>query len=188
MYSTFSISFLIYLIAFPFCSGASPSLPSPVGCFPLHFTELFKLQNVKMLSYFLGSYLSLLVSWSLYLSPCLSQSMPTVTLSSGPVVGTTTSVPYATATTNKFLGVPFAITPPERFSPPEPLPGSSQPIMAQALKAACIQQFVCKVFQFEGSKRLRLNLQTRKQIAPSPWTFLTTQVVQCLRSLRIVYI
>lgn len=43
---------------------------------------------------------------------------PTATIDAGVVVGTTTSLPAATASVNKFLGVPFAQSPPERFAPP----------------------------------------------------------------------
>ncbi|TKA63106.1 hypothetical protein B0A55_10627 [Friedmanniomyces simplex] len=66
---------------------------------------------------------------------------PTATIDAGVVVGTTTSLPSATASINKFLGVPFAKSPPTRFAPPES-PGSfSEPINATAWSPACIQQF-----------------------------------------------
>jgi len=65
---------------------------------------------------------------------------PTATLGCGVVKGTTTSLPAATATVNKFLGVPFAQSPPRRFSPPQK--GASCDIDATAFKPACIQQFV----------------------------------------------
>lgn len=66
---------------------------------------------------------------------------PTATIDAGIVVGTTTSLPAATASINKFLGVPFAKSPPTRFAPPEK-PGSfSEPINATAWSPACIQQF-----------------------------------------------
>ena len=66
---------------------------------------------------------------------------PTATIEAGTVIGTTTSLPAATATVNKFLGVPFAKSPPERFSPPEDAGTFSQPIIAKEWSAACIQQF-----------------------------------------------
>lgn len=70
---------------------------------------------------------------------------PVVILPSGAVIGTTTSLPSATVTVNKFLGIPFAQSPPERFSPPEaPAPWWPKPINATAFKPSCIQQFVCK--------------------------------------------
>ncbi|KAK5133457.1 hypothetical protein LTR08_007699 [Meristemomyces frigidus] len=66
---------------------------------------------------------------------------PTATIDAGVVIGTTTSLPAATASVNKFLGVPFAKSPPIRFAPPES-PGSfSAPINATAWSPACIQQF-----------------------------------------------
>ena len=66
---------------------------------------------------------------------------PTATIDAGVVIGTTTSLPAATATVNKFLGVPFAKSPPTRFAPPESPGTFSQPIIAQAWSPACIQQF-----------------------------------------------
>ncbi|CAD0027308.1 unnamed protein product, partial [Aureobasidium pullulans] len=47
-----------------------------------------------------------------------AQTGPTVRIENGLVLGTTTSVPAASATVNQFLGIPFAQSPPERFSPP----------------------------------------------------------------------
>ena len=71
-----------------------------------------------------------------------SESGPTATIDAGVVIGTTTSLPSATATVNKFLGVPFAKSPPTRFAPPvRPAPFSG-PIEAKEWSPACIQQFV----------------------------------------------
>lgn len=67
-----------------------------------------------------------------------------MTLASGVVVGTTTTVPSATATVNKFLGLPFAASPPERFSPPQSPARWEKPLDASELKPACIQQFNCE--------------------------------------------
>lgn len=67
---------------------------------------------------------------------------PTATIDAGVVIGTTTSLPQATATVNKFLGVPFAKSPPERFAPPVSPGKFSQPIEAKQWSPACIQQFV----------------------------------------------
>lgn len=74
------------------------------------------------------------------------QASPVVLLPSGPVIGTTTSLPSATVTVNKFLGVPFAQSPPERFSPPQDPAawGWRAPLNATEFKPACIQQFVCE--------------------------------------------
>ncbi|KAF2035410.1 liver carboxylesterase 1 precursor [Setomelanomma holmii] len=69
---------------------------------------------------------------------------PTVTISSGIVEGTTIKLanqPSVTAAANAYLGVPFAQSPPERFSPPQAASSWSFPLQAKALKPACIQQF-----------------------------------------------
>ena len=59
-------------------------------------------------------------------------SSPTATVDSGILIGTTTSLPAATASINKFLGVPFA-QPPVRFAPPKKLANNaSAPIVATA--------------------------------------------------------
>lgn len=71
---------------------------------------------------------------------CIAQS-PTVTLPSGIIVGMTTSLPSATASVNQFLGIPFAKSPPERFSPPQEPPSWST-LNTTAFKPACVQQFV----------------------------------------------
>lgn len=72
---------------------------------------------------------------------CYSGGGPTVTIGAGVVQGTTTSLPAATAFVNKYLGIPFAQSPPLRFAPPEQLQASGQTINATAFKPACIQQF-----------------------------------------------
>ncbi|KAF9695949.1 hypothetical protein EKO04_006020 [Ascochyta lentis] len=69
---------------------------------------------------------------------------PTVTISAGTIIGTATTSanqPSLTASANAYLGVPFAKSPPERFSPPEAASPWSTPLQAQAVKPACIQQF-----------------------------------------------
>nr|POE89912.1 acetylcholinesterase [Quercus suber] len=68
-----------------------------------------------------------------------ADASPVATIDSGVVVGTTTSLPSATAFVNKFLGIPFAASPPLRFGRPE-LPVYHGIIDATAVKAACIQQ------------------------------------------------
>ena len=68
---------------------------------------------------------------------------PTATIDVGAVVGKTTSLPNALDTVNQFLGVPFAQSPPERFSPPQAPAAFKEPINATAFKSACIQQFQC---------------------------------------------
>lgn len=70
--------------------------------------------------------------------------LPTATVAAGVLIGTTTRLPLATATVNQFLGIPFAASPPERFSPPENASPWTQPLNVTAWKPACIQQFVCE--------------------------------------------
>jgi carboxylesterase type B len=62
----------------------------------------------------------------------------------GEVIGTTTVLPSATVTVNKFLGIPFAVSPPDRFAPPLPAKKFSKPMIAQAWSPSCIQQFNCE--------------------------------------------
>ncbi|KAH7372010.1 carboxylesterase [Pyrenochaeta sp. MPI-SDFR-AT-0127] len=69
---------------------------------------------------------------------------PTVTISSGVIIGKTTkpaNQPDLNTQANAYLGIPFAKSPPERFSPPEAAPPWSSPLQAQSIKPACIQQF-----------------------------------------------
>ncbi|KAK1994900.1 carboxylesterase [Colletotrichum falcatum] len=69
-----------------------------------------------------------------------SNSGPTVAIASGIIVGTTTQPAGSNGYANAYLGVPFAKSPPERFSPPEP----ADPwvtLTAQSFRPACIQQF-----------------------------------------------
>lgn len=68
---------------------------------------------------------------------------PRATIASGVLIGTQTALPSATAAVNKFLGIPFAQSPPERFSPPQsPQPWRS-PLLVTEWKPACFQEFVC---------------------------------------------
>ena len=62
----------------------------------------------------------------------------------GTIIGTQTSLPSATAPVNKFLGVPFAKSPPTRFMPAVAAAPLTAPFDTKAWKPACIQQFVCK--------------------------------------------
>jgi carboxylesterase type B len=73
------------------------------------------------------------------LATVLAQA-PTATVDSGVLVGTTTALPTATAVVNQFLGIPFAQSPPERFSPPVREAKYSQRT-ANAFSPSCIQQF-----------------------------------------------
>jgi hypothetical protein len=45
-------------------------------------------------------------------------SLPKATIDARVVIGTTTALPSATAAVNKFLGITFVQSPPERFYPP----------------------------------------------------------------------
>lgn len=65
---------------------------------------------------------------------------PTVTISNGIVIGTTTQYADATATNNKFLGIPYAKSPPLRFGMPEPASPWGDPLEAIQWKHACIQR------------------------------------------------
>lgn len=80
----------------------------------------------------------------------LASANPSVTLDSGPIIGTTTSLPSATATVNKFLGIPFAANPtgPRRFALPQTVPKWTKPIKAQKWSPSCIQQFNCELQTF----------------------------------------
>ena len=86
-------------------------------------------------------------SFSNLLCLCLSVRLglvsgaPTVTIASGPLIGTTTAVPSATAVVNQFLGIPFAQSPPLRFAPPTQPKRWRNPLHVTAWKPACIQQF-----------------------------------------------
>lgn len=69
---------------------------------------------------------------------------PTALIAQGLVVGTTTSLPAATATVNKFLGLPFAQSPPERFGLPQTPKRFRGELDASKFKDSCIQQFNCE--------------------------------------------
>ena len=73
-----------------------------------------------------------------------NHSAPTATIDVGLVVGTTTSLPSATVSVNKFLGIPFAVSPPRRFEPPEPAKNFSRPLNATQWSHSCMQQFNCE--------------------------------------------
>ncbi|ENI02000.1 hypothetical protein COCC4DRAFT_43072 [Bipolaris maydis ATCC 48331] len=77
-------------------------------------------------------------------TPVFADEAPIVTIASGVVIGTTTkpaNQPGLPASANICLGVPFAKSPPERFSRPEAVQPCSSPLQANTLKPACIQQF-----------------------------------------------
>jgi hypothetical protein len=65
---------------------------------------------------------------------------PTVVLRPGKVIGTTATLPSSTATVNKFLSIPYAVTPPKRFLPAERLVRYDGPVDATHPAPLCIQQ------------------------------------------------
>ena len=69
---------------------------------------------------------------------------PTATIPDGLVVGTSNSLPNAPISVNKFLGIPFAKSPPERFAPPTDPVKWTTPLQATSWKPSCVQQFNCK--------------------------------------------
>ena len=78
------------------------------------------------------------------------QQHPHATIDAGVVVGTTTSLPTATAPVNQFLGIPFAQSPPERFAPLQSPGTFRKPIQATKWKPACIQQFALDTISVES--------------------------------------
>jgi hypothetical protein len=81
------------------------------------------------------------VLWTLLGSVAAAPShAPTAVLHPGRVIGTTTILPSSTATVNQFLGIPYAITPPKRFLPPERLVKYDGPLNATQLPHLCMQQ------------------------------------------------
>jgi acetylcholinesterase/carboxylesterase 2 len=115
----------------------------------LHLLQSFDFRTSAIPN--MALYTSLLLGKALFLCSLISSAIsapvdngPTVTLASGIVVGTTTkpaNQPSLTASANAYLGVPFAKSPPIRFSPPEAATPWSTPLQAQNIKPACIQQF-----------------------------------------------
>lgn len=69
---------------------------------------------------------------------------PSVTLSSGVVIGTTSTVStptVGTAAITQYLGIPYASSPPKRFAPGEAPAKWTAPLKAQKRKPICVQQF-----------------------------------------------
>lgn len=69
---------------------------------------------------------------------------PTATIDAGVVHGKSTSLPAGLGPVDQFLGIPFAQSPPGRFSPPSSAPKFSATLNATEFKSACIQQFKCE--------------------------------------------
>ncbi len=68
------------------------------------------------------------------------KNAPTAVIGPGRIIGTTTVLPSSTATVNKFLSIPYAVTPPKRFLLPERLTKYDGPLNATQLPHLCIQQ------------------------------------------------
>ncbi|KAF6799549.1 para-nitrobenzyl esterase (carboxylesterase) [Colletotrichum sojae] len=95
---------------------------------------------------------------------------PTVTIASGTIIGTTSQPTGLPSYANAYLGVPFAKSPPERFSPPQAAPAWNTPLVAQAFKPACVQQFTDS-----GNAQI-----LQKQIFGNPTGGLTPESEDCL--------
>ena len=90
------------------------------------------------------SHLLLVVFLSVFFSIChtapTSAAGPTVTVDSGLVVGTATSLSGASASVTKYLGIPFAASP-TRFAPAARPTSWKTPLDATKYGPACLQQF-----------------------------------------------
>ncbi|GIZ42503.1 hypothetical protein CKM354_000576900 [Cercospora kikuchii] len=82
---------------------------------------------------------TLVLALARYSSAVCSQ-FPSATVQNGVVFGTTTSLPEATVIVNKFLGIPYANSPPQRFSAPAAAPDWYAPRNATVFGPACLQQ------------------------------------------------
>ncbi|KAI9669276.1 MAG: hypothetical protein M1831_000311 [Alyxoria varia] len=96
--------------------------------------------------------------------------LPTkVAISEGDVVGTTTELPSATATVNKYLGIPFADSPPKRFASPQKPKKFDGALNATAWKDSCIQQNLRPVGEpLEPASEDCLYLNVYAPSSPSP--------------------
>lgn len=91
---------------------------------------------------------SILVAVAIQALLVLSQpAAPTATVDSGVIIGTTTSLPGSAETVHKYLGVPFASSPPQRFRPPQKPQTWNTSLEATVIKPACLQLFSgCKLY------------------------------------------
>lgn len=69
----------------------------------------------------------------------IAAQAPTVTVDNGIFVGSQTAVPGTSQQVKKFLGIPFAVTPPQRFSPPQKAPASRETRQATNYGPNCLQ-------------------------------------------------
>src|ERR1700749_308265 len=74
--------------------------------------------------------------WACALGNGIAKNAPAVTIRSGPVEGIVLA-----SDVKAYLGIPFALSPPERFSEPvDPKPWTT-PLKASEVKPACVQEF-----------------------------------------------
>ncbi|KAF2750819.1 Carboxylesterase [Sporormia fimetaria CBS 119925] len=83
--------------------------------------------------------LSVLLLGVTALTPFVGAQAPTVTAENGVFVGSQTAIPGAPQGVKKFLGIPFAVTPPQRFSAPVKAPASRQVRQATNYGPGCPQ-------------------------------------------------
>jgi len=76
----------------------------------------------------------------------VAEAAPTVTVENGVFVGTTSAVPGATQVANRFLGIPFAVTPPVRFERSVKAPNSTEIRNATSYGPNCLQSANSMVF------------------------------------------
>jgi hypothetical protein len=90
--------------------------------------------------------LALALSWAIPTAAAniaAKDTSPSAIVSQGTVLGTTTVYADSTAVATKYIGIPFAKSPPLRFGPPEAAPTFVEPYAATETKPACLQQFSC---------------------------------------------
>src|SRR5262245_58940709 len=76
--------------------------------------------------------------------------IPIVETTAGPIEGIISLINGQQVKT--FVGIPYALTPPERVSPAEPPIPWIKTLRASLIKPACMQQFMCK-FELEFAQR-----------------------------------
>lgn len=76
-------------------------------------------------------------------SNAIDETSPSVTMSSGPLIGRETQSPGSDTTVHKYLGIPFAPPPVEdlRFAPAQDVEAWSAPYNATSQPPACLQSF-----------------------------------------------
>ena len=92
-------------------------------------------------------------------------SLPSASIDAGVILGTATAIAGSSTGVNKYLGVPFAVSPPERFSPPQKPAPWSTPINTTTWKPACIQQFNCEALSHSRNYGLILTTLTDPEVS-----------------------